>query len=64
MEATVSLNNPDLRGRVDFQNASIALKICPNSLSQLQARWSSVQNRLEVRSLTAMTGGGQLSVSG
>jgi translocation and assembly module TamB len=64
MEAHGSLSKPDLRGRVDFQNASIALEDLPNSLSQLQGTLEFSQNRLEVRSLTAMTGGGQLSVSG
>jgi translocation and assembly module TamB len=64
MEAHGSLSKPDLRGRVDFQNASIALEDLPNSLSQLQGTLEFNQNRLEVRSLTAMTGGGQLSVSG
>jgi translocation and assembly module TamB len=64
MEAHGSLGNPDLRGRVNFQNASIALEDLPNSLSQLQGTLEFNRNRLEVRSLTAMTGGGQLSVSG
>lgn len=64
VEARGPLNNPGLRGRVDFQNASLALEDLPNSLSQLHGTLEFNQNRLEVRSLTAMTGGGQLSVSG
>lgn len=64
IEAHGPLSNPDLRGRVDFQNASLALEDLPNSLSQLHGTLEFNQNRLEVRSLTAMTGGGQLSVSG
>jgi translocation and assembly module TamB len=64
MEAHGPLSNPGLRGRVDFQDASIALEDLPNSLSQLHGTLEFNQNRLEVKSLTAMTGGGMLSVSG
>ena len=64
VEAHGTLQNPGLRGRIDFQNASLALEDLPNSLSQLNGTLEFNQNRLEVRSLTATTGGGQLSVSG
>ncbi len=64
VEAHGPLKNPDLRGRIDFQNASLALEDLPNSLSQLKGTLEFNQNRLEVRSLTAVTGGGQLSVGG
>jgi translocation and assembly module TamB len=64
VEAHGPLSNPGLRGRIEFQNASLALEDLPNSLSQLQGTLEFNQNRLEVRSLTATTGGGQLSVSG
>ncbi len=59
-----TLQNPGLTGRIDFQNASLALEDLPNSLSQLHGTLVFNQNRLEVRSLTATTGGGQLSVAG
>ena len=64
VEAHGPLQNPGLRGRVDFENASLALEDLPNSLSQLHGTLEFNQNRLEVRSLTATTGGGLLSVSG
>jgi translocation and assembly module TamB len=64
VEAHGPLSNPDLEGRIDFQNASLALEDLPNSLSQLHGTLEFNQNRLEVRSLTAMTGGGQLNVTG
>lgn len=64
VEAHGPLENPDLRGRIDFQNASLALEDLPNSLSQLHGTLEFNQNRLEVKSLTAMTGGGLLSVGG
>jgi translocation and assembly module TamB len=64
MEAHGPLNDPILQGRVEFQNASLALQDFPNGLSQIKGRLEFNQNRLEVRSLTAMSGGGQLSVGG
>ena len=64
VEAHGPLDNPDLRGSVEFQNGSIALEDLPNSLSQLHGILEFNQNRLEIRSLTAATGGGQLSVGG
>ena len=64
VEAHGPLNDPILQGRVEFQNASLALQDFPNGLSQIKGRLEFNQNRLEVRSLTAMSGGGQLSVGG
>lgn len=64
VEAHGSLENPGLRGRIEFQDASLALEDLPNSLSQLRGTLEFNQNRLEVRSLTATSGGGQLSVTG
>lgn len=64
VEAHGPLENPNLRGRIDFDNGSIALEDVPNGLSQLHGTLEFNQNRLEVRSLTAMTGGGQLSLGG
>lgn len=64
VEAHGPLTNPALTGRIEFQNASFALEDLPNSLSQLSGTLEFNQNRLEVKSLTAMSGGGQLSVTG
>ncbi len=64
MEAHGPLLSPILQGRVEFQNAAIALQDFPNGLSQIKGTLEFIQNRLTVRSLTAMSGGGQLSVSG
>lgn len=64
VEAHGPLTNPDLRGRVEFHDGSLALEDLPNSLSQLRGTMEFSQNRLEIRSLTATTGGGQLSVAG
>ena len=64
VEAHGPLMNPGLRGRIDFHDASLALEDVPNSLSQLRGTLEFNQNRLEVKSLTAMSGGGLLSVGG
>lgn len=64
VEAHGPLQNPGLRGRVECTNGSLALEDVPNGLSQLHGVLEFNQNRLEVRSLTAMTGGGQLSLGG
>jgi translocation and assembly module TamB len=64
MEAHGPLTDPILQGKVEFKNSSLALQDFPNGLSQIQGTLEFIQNRLEVRSLTAMSGGGQLSVGG
>ena len=64
MEAHGPLNDPTLQGKVEFQNSALALQDFPNGLSQIKGTLEFIQNRLEVRSLTAMSGGGQLSVGG
>jgi translocation and assembly module TamB len=64
IEAHGPLMNPGLSGRIDFQNAALSLEDLPNGLSQLRGTLEFNQNRLEVKSLTAMSGGGLLSMSG
>jgi translocation and assembly module TamB len=64
VEAHGPLSNPGLRGNVNFENGSLSLEDIPNGLSQIQGKLEFNQNRLEVRNLTAMTGGGQLSLGG
>ncbi len=64
LEAHGPLRNPGLQGTVEFQNGSLSLEDLPNGLSQLRGTLEFNQNRLEVKSLTAMTGGGLLTVEG
>jgi translocation and assembly module TamB len=64
LQAHGSLRDPGLQGTVEFQDGSLSLEDLPNGLSQLRGTLEFNQNRLEVKSLTAMTGGGQLSVAG
>jgi translocation and assembly module TamB len=64
VEAHGTLKDPGLKGRIDFQNGSLSLEDVPNGLSQLHGTLEFNQNRLEVKTLTAMSGGGLLSVGG
>lgn len=64
LEAHGPLKNPGLQGRIDFQNCSLSIEGVPNGLSQLHGTLEFNQDRLEVRSLTAMSGGGPLTVGG
>ncbi len=64
VEAHGPLANPGLRGRIDFEDGALSLEDVPNGLSQLHGTLEFNQNRLEIKSLTAMTGGGQLSLAG
>ena len=64
VEAHGPLENPGLQGRVDFQNGSLSFEDVPNGLSQLHGTLEFNQDRLEVKSLTAMSGGGPLTVGG
>ncbi len=64
VEAHGPLKNPNLQGRIEFQNSSLSLGDLPNGLSQLHGTLVFNQNRLEVKTFTAMSGGGLLSVGG
>lgn len=64
VDAHGPLQNPGLRGRIDFENGSLSLEDIPNGLSQLHGTLEFNQNRLDVTSLTAMSGGGLISVGG
>jgi translocation and assembly module TamB len=64
VEAHGPLLHPSLQGRVNFQDGALSLEDLPNGLSQLHGTLEFNQNRLEVRSLTAMSGGGLLTVGG
>ena len=64
VEAHGPLRNPGLSGQIQLDNGSLSLEDLPNGLSQMHGTFEFNQNRLEIRTLTAMTGGGVLSVGG
>jgi translocation and assembly module TamB len=64
VEAHGPLKNLSLQGSIDIDNGAVSFGDLPNGLSQLRGRLEFNRDRLEVRSLTAMSGGGPLSVGG
>ncbi len=64
LDASGTLQKPDLGGQVKFTNATLEMQTLPNGLSQMNGTLVFNQDRLEVKSLTAMTGGGQLKIGG
>jgi translocation and assembly module TamB len=58
------VNKPSLTGRVKFDNVNAAVEGIPNGLSALNGTLVFNEDRLEVESLTATTGGGQMKIGG
>lgn len=58
------LKQPVLTGQVRFDNANLAIDGIPNGLSNLQGTAVFSQNRLELRNLTATSGGGKITLGG
>ncbi|HVJ07776.1 MAG TPA: translocation/assembly module TamB domain-containing protein [Acidisarcina sp.] len=64
VDARGTLDRPDLSGQVRFTNGVVTLQDLPNGLSQINGTLQFNQDRLDVKSLTAQTGGGQLKIGG
>jgi len=58
------ISDPALTGKVEFQNVNIAIEDVPNGLSAMNGTLIFNEDRLNVQTLTAMTGGGQLKIGG
>jgi translocation and assembly module TamB len=58
------VQKPSLTGKVQFDNVNLAMDGVPNGLSSLNGTLVFNEDRLQVESLTAMTGGGQLKIGG
>jgi len=58
------LKKPTLSGDVLFQNVNLAIEGVPNGLSNLNGTLEFNEDRLDVKDMTAMTGGGQLKIGG
>ncbi len=56
--------DPTLTGKIEFQNVNVAVNGIPNGLSAMNGTLVFNEDRLNVQSLTAMTGGGQLKLGG
>lgn len=58
------LKKPALTGRVQFENVNAAMDGVPNGLSNLNGTLIFNEDRLQVQTLTAMTGGGKINIGG
>lgn len=58
------ISNPSLTGKVDLDNVNIAIEGIPNGLSNVKGTLVFNEDRLNVQSLVATTGGGQLKIGG
>jgi translocation and assembly module TamB len=61
---TGTFSRPDVEGQVRLENGSISYVDMPNGLSSINGTLVFNQNRLQVQSLTAYSGGGILDVGG
>ncbi len=59
-----TLGDPSLNGKIEFQGVNIAVNGIPNGLSNMNGTLVFNEDRLNVQSLTATTGGGQLNIGG
>jgi translocation and assembly module TamB len=62
--AVGTLGKPSLTGKVEFQNVNVAVEGIPNGLSAMNGTLVFNEDRLNVQSLVATTGGGQLKIGG
>jgi translocation and assembly module TamB len=59
-----TISQPFFSGRMQLTNVALALNGLPNGISRLNGTMVFDQNRLQVRDLVGMTGGGQLKIGG
>ncbi|AXC15187.1 hypothetical protein ACPOL_5943 [Acidisarcina polymorpha] len=64
VDATGTLQRPNLGGQVKFTNVAMSLGDLPNGLSQMNGTLVFDQDRLTVQQLSAVTGGGRLQIGG
>jgi translocation and assembly module TamB len=64
LDVSGTLTQPSFSGRMQLTNVALALNGLPNGISQLNGTMIFDQNRLQVRDLVGMTGGGQLKIAG
>ncbi len=64
VDAEGTFQRPGLTGQVKFTNVAMALQDFPNGLSQMNGTLVFDQDRLDVKELTATSGGGLLKLGG
>jgi translocation and assembly module TamB len=58
------IGQPQMRGRLDIADGSISFTDLPNGLSRINGRLVFARDRMQIDTLTAHTGGGDLNVGG
>lgn len=58
------VKQPVLTGTVKFDNANLAIDGIPNGISSLNGTMAFNENRLEMRDVTAISGGGKITLGG
>ena len=58
------VKNPSLNGKVQLEHVNMALDGVPNGLSDMNGTLVFAEDRLQVQSLSAKTGGGELKIGG
>ena len=64
VDAVGTFQRPSLTGQVKFTNVAMALQDFPNGLSQMNGTLAFDQDRLDVKDLSAVSGGGKLQLGG
>ncbi|WP_158748050.1 translocation/assembly module TamB domain-containing protein [Acidobacterium sp. S8] len=64
VDASGSTDRPELTGQMQFANGAMSIEDVPNGLSQLNGTLIFDQDRLQVKDLTGVTGGGHISITG
>ncbi|MGB7189031.1 MAG: translocation/assembly module TamB domain-containing protein, partial [Acidobacteriaceae bacterium] len=64
VDANGTFGHPALTGDVKFSDVSFALLTFPNGLSKMNGTLTFNQDRLDVKDLTAVSGGGQIALAG
>lgn len=64
LNANGTVQHPRIRGRIQISDGSISYVDLPNGLSNINGTMTFNEDRLQVRSLTAHTGGGDLNITG
>jgi translocation and assembly module TamB len=59
-----SFNQPQVRGRLDIADGGISFTDLPNGLSRINGRLVFARDRMQIETLTAHTGGGELNLGG
>ena len=58
------IKQPELVGRVRFDNANLAIDGIPNGLSNINGTMAFNENRLQVENITGTSGGGKIALGG